>query len=161
MRNLLTVLRAAARPRLHPTGTVECAFRVMPWEVGLRTFRSDRYLAVAEAAQFDFVTRTGLLRPLLRQGIGWVNLAQASVFQRPLHLMQPFVVSTQVACVDDRHAYFSHAFSSGQGPHALVLVKAKFKQGGRTVPPESVLGPQPREKSARIQALDGLLPGAG
>ncbi len=128
----------------------------MPWDVGIGTFRSDRYFAAAEAAQFDFVTRTDLLRPLLAQGVRWVNLGQASALHRPLRLFQSFVVSTKVVCVDEKHAYFSHIFSSAAGEHARVLVKAKFKQGSRTVPPHAVLGVQPTEKSIEIQALDRL-----
>lgn len=161
MRNLVTVLRAAASQTLVPTETIDCTFRVLPWDVGVRTLKSDRYFAIAEAAQLDFLTRTGLLWPLLKNRVGWVNLAQSSVFRRPLNLFQSFDVATKIMCADDKHAYFVHTFSSSSGEHAEVLVKAKFKRGSVTVPPEKILGPQPSDKSESAKALDSLTCGSG
>jgi hypothetical protein len=156
MRNFLTLLGAAARRNEPASQPLNCTFRVMPWEVGIGTFKSDRYFAAAEASQLDFVTRTGLLRPMLRQRIRWVNVAQASILRSPLQLLQRFVVTTRVLCVDDKHAYFSHRFSSRAGDHAEVLVKVKFKSGSLTVRPDLLLGVQSTIKSPAIVALDGI-----
>jgi hypothetical protein len=162
MRNALTLLRALLRRGPSPGvgEAVTAPFRVTPLDVGLSTLKSDRYFAVAEAAQLDFLVRTGLAKPLLARRVNWVNLAQACRFERPLKLLQRFEVSTQVVCTDDRHAYFSHRFSSAQGLHAEVLVKVKFKQGRLTVPPVQALGLVPSAKPAHLQLLDQMLQAA-
>jgi acyl-CoA thioesterase FadM len=155
MRSLATLLLASTRSRGRPGDALDCAFRVMPWDVGIATLKSDRYFAFAEAAQFDFIARTGLLWPMLAQRIRWVNLAQASTLQRPLRLWQGFSVGTRVVCIDDKHAYFAHRFSSAQGLHAQVLVKAKFKRrDGMTVAPREWLGPLETGKPDSVRALD-------
>jgi acyl-CoA thioesterase FadM len=156
MRLLLTVAEALLAGRNPSDAAVSCRFRVMPWDVGVATFKSDRYFTVADAAQFDFAIRAGLLRPALREGIRWINLAQACHFERPLRLFQPFEVITAVACADERHAYFSHRFETPGHLHAEVLVKVKFKQGRLTVAPQRYFPQAPTSRSAAIEALDAL-----
>lgn len=159
MRNALTLARALLRPGAAvPADTaVRARFRVLPTDVGLSTFKSDRYFAVAEAAQLDYLVRTRRLRPLLARRVRWVNLAQACRFAQPLKLLQPFEVLTAVVCVDDRHAYFSHRFESAQGLHGEVWVKAKFKQGRITVAPGEALGIAPTDKPAHLVLFDQML----
>jgi acyl-CoA thioesterase FadM len=156
MRLFSTVAQALFAQRQLPEATVSCRFRVMPWDVGVATFKSDRYFTVAETAQFDFSIRVGLLRPALREGVRWISLAQAGRFARPLRLFQAFSVVTRVVCVDEKHAYFSHRFESPGQVHAELLVKAKFKQGRLTVAPDRFFPQAPRTRSAAIDALDAL-----
>lgn len=140
MRNLCVLLLAAAKPRAVPGSPVECRLRVMPWEVGVTTFRSDRYFAAAETAQFDFVARAGLLARLWRDHVAWINLEQSARFERPLKLLQAYTVTTRVEPPDGRIACFSHRFTSDKGVHAEVRVRAKFKSGRVTLDPADVLG---------------------
>jgi acyl-CoA thioesterase FadM len=156
MRLLLTVGQAVLARRRPPDGAVACRFRVLPWDVGIAALKSDRYFSVADAAQFDFAIRVGLLRPLVREGVRWVNLAQACRFERPLRLFQAFAVHTRVMCVDARHAYVSHRFESAGHVHAEVLVKVKFKSGRLTVPPQRFFPQAPTQRNAAIDALDAL-----
>lgn len=156
MRLLLTVGQALLARRQPPDLVIACRFRVMPWDVGIATLKSDRYFSVADSAQFDFAIRVGLLRPLLGEGVRWVTLAQACSFQRPLRLLQAYAVHTRVVCVDPRHAYLSHRFESAGHVHAEVLVKIKFKSGRLTVPPQRFFPQAPTVRSAAIDALDAL-----
>lgn len=156
VRLFLTVGQALLAARRPPDAAIACRFRVMPWDVGIATLKSDRYFSVADAAQFDFAIRTGLLRPLLGEGVRWINLAQACRFQRPLRLFQAYSVVTRVACVDKRHAYFSHGFQLAGQVHAEVLVKVKFKSGRVTVAPERFFPQAPTIRNAAIDALDAL-----
>ncbi len=156
MRTLLVLLTALRSPRVPPTTSLDCPFRVLPWDVGISTFKSDKYLAVVEAAQLDYVVHTGLLPAALKRRVRWVNVTLATRFLRALHLFDRYVVSTRVECIDDKHAYFSHRFTSAQGLHAEVLVKVKFKEGRLTVPPESLLGAVSRDKSAAVRAINAL-----
>jgi acyl-CoA thioesterase FadM len=156
VRLLLTVVKALLARRRPPDAAIACSFRVMPGDVGIATFKSDRYFSVADAAQFDFAIRTGLLRPFLGEGLRWVNLAQACRFQRPLRLFQAYAVLTRVVCVAARHAYLSHSFEAAGQVHAEVLVKVKFKSGRLTVPPQRFFAQAPTLRSAAIDALDVL-----
>ncbi|HEX2546433.1 MAG TPA: acyl-CoA thioesterase [Ramlibacter sp.] len=156
MRPVLAAIFAALAPRVLPTEPVDCGFRVMPWDVGIATFKSDRYFTVADLAQVDFAIRTGLVGPFLRSGIRWVSLAESARFERPLRLFQRYTVTTRVVCADDKHAYFSHRFTSARGTHAEVLVKMKFKKGSLTVRPAELLHEQPSDKTKAILALDSL-----
>ena len=137
MRILFAIVSACFAPRAHPLDEVERRFRVMPWDVGIATFKSDRYFAVADLAQADYGVRTGLFGAFLKRRIRWVNLAQSARFSRPLRLFERFTVTTALVCTDGKHAYFSHRFTSPRGEHAEVLVKAKFKIGSLTVAPAS------------------------
>jgi acyl-CoA thioesterase FadM len=128
----------------------------MPWDVGMATFKSDRYFSVADLAQFDFAIRIGLLRPFWREGVRWVSLAQACCFKRPLRLLQAYSVLTRVVCVDARHAYISHSFESAGQVHAELLVKMKFKSGRLTLPPQRFFPQAGTNRTLAIDALDSL-----
>lgn len=154
MRNLVVACNAAFRSRVTASDAVECPFRVMPWDVGIRILKSDRYFAVAEAAQVDLVIRAGLLRRMLREGVHWANIAQSARFRIPLRLMQRYTVVTRIEAADTRHVYLSHRFVSSHGEHAEVHVKAKFKRGALTVPPQELFGNLPETKPPSALALD-------
>jgi hypothetical protein len=156
LRNALTACHALLQPRAPATGEFVCRFRVLPWAVGVRTFKTDRYLTVVESAQVDFVIRAGLLRRFLKEGIGWVNVVQTAQFERPLRLWQAYTVTTRIECADDKHAYASFRFATAAGVHATVLLKTKFKQGRRTIAPRELLGECPMDKPDLVQPLDRL-----
>lgn len=156
MRNLLTACHAALQPRMRADQAFVCGFRVLPWDVGVRTFKTDRYLAVVEAAQTDFVIRAGLLRRFLKERLSWVNVTQVAQFEKPLQLFAAYTVTTRVECIDEKCAYLSLRFDSAVGLHTTVLLKTKFKQGRRTVPPRELLGECATEKTAQVRLLDAL-----
>lgn len=161
LRNLLTLLLAwRARARVRPDARLACRFWVTPFDIGLRVLKSDRYLQLVEAAQIDFLVRTGLFAPLWRGGVSFVNVSQLVKFLRPVAVLQRVRVETHVAYADQKCAYFAHAFFIGDVPHAEVLVKMKFKRGAVTVPPAGILGPctavRPRQLDAWNEALDAM-----
>jgi len=135
VRNLLTFLLALLAPRADsPLSTIVSHFRVMPWDVGVRVLKSDRYLLLAEAAQVDYMVKTGLWRRLMREGLSFVNAAQMVRFARPIGLFQRVRVETTIVFADQRFVYFSHALFVGDTEHGQVMVKMKFKKGAITVP---------------------------
>ena len=155
LRNLLTFLMALLAPRAEsPLTTTVSHFRVMPWDVGLRVLKSDRYLLLAEAAQVDYLVKSGLWRQM-REGLSFVNAAQMVRFSRPIRLFQHVRVETNIVFADQRFAYFSHALLVGE-----VLVKMKFKRGAITVPlakfVEHAFGEKPVHLALWDQALDTL-----
>ena len=158
IRNLLTLISALAmRHRAGPWATVHKRFWVTPFDCGTRVSKSDKYLQLAESAQLDFLVRTGLLGTLLREGHKFVNTSQLVVFLKPVAMFKRVRIETAILFADDRCAYFSHVlFLEGQR-HGQILVKMKFKKGGRTVPPESVFGECARQKPACAEAWDRTL----
>lgn len=157
-RNLLTLVQAAFSGRnCTPQSRVTTGFRVTPFDVGIRVLKSDRYLQFAEAAQLDFMVRTRRAVPLVRAGIGFVNASQLIKFARPIGLFQRVDVETAIVFADEKCAYFSHTLFVQGTAHADVLVKMKFKQGRRTVPPREVFGECPGDKPTPLVAWDKAL----
>ena len=83
-RNLLTVVFALFKrdSAILQTGCF-CNFWVMPFEVGFRTLKSDKYLRLAEAAQLDFGVRGGLLKRMQQARCPMVNVTQQINFGNP------------------------------------------------------------------------------
>lgn len=161
LRNLLTFLMALLAPRADsPLSTTVCSFRVMPWDVGVRVLKSDRYLLLAEAAQVDYMVKSGLWRRQMREGLSFVNAAQMVWFSRPIGLFQHVRMETTIVFADQRFAYFSHTLSVGEVRHGEVVVKMKFKRRAITVPlanlVEHAFGEKPGHLALWDQALDTL-----
>jgi acyl-CoA thioesterase FadM len=155
LRNLLTMLRALWHSRrVEPQSRTLVHFRVTPFDTGIATLKSDRYLQMAESAQLDYVIRTGLLRVMLRQRYSFVNASQLVRFARPVRLFDRVAVTSQVIYADARFAYFHHVFRVGTSLHADVAVKMKFKKGRLTVAPAELLGSFDGPKPAWLQHWD-------
>jgi hypothetical protein len=80
-RNLLTLLMALFKrdSAILQTGCT-CTFWVTPFDVGIRTLKSDKYLQLAESAQLDFGVRSGLLGRMRKAGCLMVNVEQKIQF---------------------------------------------------------------------------------
>ena len=161
LRNLLTLLQALfSRAPVDPRSRVDTHFRVTPFDCGIGTLKSDKYLQLAEAAQVDYLVRTGLLRRLLREGVRFVNAAQLVKFSRPVGMFRRVRMETVIVFADDKCVYFSHALFIGAQRHGEVLVKMKFKQGAVTVRPDALIDHAFMAKPACIgtwdQALDAM-----
>lgn len=158
LRNLLTMICALWHHRsADPQSRTVVRFLVTPFDTGIATLKSDRYLQMAESAQLDYVIRTGLLRDMLRQGYSFVNASQLVRFSRPVRLFDRVVVSSQVIHADAKCAYFHHVFTVGASPHAEVFVKMKFKKGRLTIAPDQLLGAFAGPKPALLQHWDDTL----
>jgi acyl-CoA thioesterase FadM len=162
LRNLLTVIGALWQKRIaDPQSRTLVHFRVTPFDTGISTLKSDRYLQMAEAAQLDYVIRTGLLRVMLRQRYSFVNASQLVRFARPVRLFDRVAVTSQVIYADARCAYFHHVFSVGTALHAEVFVKMKFKRGALTIVPAEMLGAFSDPKPVMLQRWDDALAASG
>lgn len=94
-RNLLTLLIALCRRgRMRTEDAVSARFWVTPFDAGLAVLKSDRYFQLAEAAQLDFLVRTGLLGTLLRRRCSFVNAAQMVRFARPVRVFSRVTVDS-------------------------------------------------------------------
>ena len=129
-RNLLTLLFALFKRDLAILQTgCTCTFWVTPFDVGIRTLKSDKYLQLAEAAQLDFGVRSGLLGRMRRARCAMVNIEQQILFTQPIKLLDKVCVNTTIVFADVRFVHFQHLFSVRGQQCAIVQVKAKFKAG--------------------------------
>jgi acyl-CoA thioesterase FadM len=158
IRNLLTVLRALfSYASASPLSRINSQFWVTPFDTGLSKLKSDKYFQLAEAAQFDYMVKTGLIGHTLKHSIHFVNLAQMVKFGQPIALLSRVTVQSQVLYADDKQVYFSHALFAQGKQCAEVLVKMKFKQGAITVNPYTLLGPVTMPKPAALTLWDDAL----
>ena len=130
LRNFLTLLAALFKrdPAILQTGC-SCTFWVTPFDLGIRTLKSDKYLQLAESAQLDFGVRSGLLGRMRRARCSMVNLEQQIQFTQPTKLFDKVCVKTTIVFADAKFVHFQHLFSVDGRQCASVLVKAKFKAG--------------------------------
>jgi acyl-CoA thioesterase FadM len=155
LRNLLTLLQASlARGVVGAQSRVITHFRVTPLDCGIGTLKSDKYLQLAEAAQIDYLVRTGLFYTLLRGGVRFVNASQLVKFSRPVGMFQRVRMETAMVFADDKCAYFSHELFSGEHKHGEVLVKMKFKKGALTVRPGDLIDHAFAAKPASIDSWE-------
>ena len=135
----------------------EVKFWVTPFDSGIRVLKSDKYLQFAEAAQVDYLLKTGKFFMILRCGASFVNVAQLVKFTRPISTFGRVRVETQLIYADDKCAYFSHTMHARRGQAAEVLVKMKFKKGRVTVAPFSFLPVSFTAVPAKVQGLKPAL----
>lgn len=140
LRNLLTLLQAfLSREVVSAQSKVITHFWVTPFDCGINSLKSDKYLQLAEAGQVDYLVRTGLFRTLLRDGLRFVNAAQLVKFARPVSMFQRVRIETAIIFADSKCAYFSHELFLGKHKHGGVLVKVKFKRGSITICPGELI----------------------
>ena len=157
-RNFLTMLFALWRYNtVLPQARTSAWFFITPFDTGITTLKSDKYLQLAESAQVDYMVQTGLIKKTLASGYSFVNAAQMVKFIKPIRLFRRVRVETQVVCADDKCAWFRHSFYAGETRHAEVLVKMKFKNGAVTVAPGLLLGALTGDKPCWPQQLEDLL----
>ena len=124
-----------------------CTFWVTPFDVGIRIFKSDKYLQLAEAAQLDFGVRSSLLRRVRRARCAMVNIEQQVVFNQPIKLFSTVCVETNITFANAKFVHFWHTFIVKGQQCATVTVKAKFKAGRITQSALNLTGFDPAFKS--------------
>ena len=132
-------------------------FWVTPFDCGISTLKSDKYLQFAEAAQVDYLVRTRLFRTLLRDGVRFVNASQLVKFSRPVRMFRRVRVETAIVFADDKCVYFSHKLFLGGDEHGEVLVKMKFKRRSMTVRPDKLINHAFTAKRPCIDTWDKTL----
>ena len=129
-RNLLTLMLAVfKRDSAILQSGCPCTFWVTPFDFGVQTLKSDKYLQLVEAAQLDFGVRCGLLKRMQQARCSMVNVEQQINFGKPIALFNRVCVQTNIVFADARFIHFRHVFSVGGVSCANVVVKAKFKAG--------------------------------
>ena len=143
--------------RVLPQSRTSACFFITPFDAGIATLKSDKYLQLAESAQVDYLIQTGLVKKTLGSGYSFVNAAQLVKFIKPVRLFNRVRVETQVVYADDKCAWFRHGFFVGEIRCAEVTVKMKFKNGSVTVAPGLLLGAFPGDKPLWAERWDETL----
>lgn len=140
LRNVLTLLLGLCCTRKAPSASLSTGFLITPLDVGIAKLKSDRYLRLTEAAQIDFLARTGLFMTLMLRRYSFVNAAVLVRFAAPIKVFSWVEIQSRVVYHDERFAYFEHRFMSQEKQCACVLVKMKFKRARQTITPRTLLG---------------------
>lgn len=149
LRLLHLIIASFFRPRLDPVRDVSrLHFRVWPHDLDTSLHvNNGRYWTLMDLGRTDLMLRSGLWRPVLKNG--WVPVVGAGQirFRRELRLFQPFRLETRILTWSENHVVIEHRLvyhSKEGGPilNAIALVRAGLydRKERRFVPIERLLG---------------------
>jgi len=126
------LVTAWRRPKLGSTHEISSLpFRVWPTDLDISLHMNNgRYLTLMDLGRLDFMVRTGLWRPLLKNG--WTPIASgiAIRFRRELRLFEPIVLETKLLAWSDVTVVMEQILRFSSGPRAgQVASRALFKGG--------------------------------
>jgi acyl-CoA thioesterase FadM len=133
LRFLWLLLATAWRPSLDPrTATSRLMFRVLPTDIDINLhLNNGRYLTIMDLGRIDLVLRSGLWRPIWKNG--WAPTIGAVVirYRQELRPFERFRLETRLTAWSDSIAVMEQTFVIASGPRrgrvaARALVKAGF-----------------------------------
>lgn len=127
LRLLWLIVSALWRPRLAiPFAMSRLDFRVWPHDLDTSLHMNNgRYWTIMDLGRTDLMVRSGLWRPVLREG--WTPVVSAGQirFRRELRPFQAFGLETRLMFWDDRRFVMEHRLLTGNGTvAAIALVQA-------------------------------------
>lgn len=126
------VATAWFRPSLTQSDEISrLSFRVWPTDLDLSLHMNNgRYLTIMDIGRLDFMVRTGLWRPLLKNG--WTPIASgiAIRFRRELRLFDRFELETRLLAWSEVTVVMEQILRFSSGPRSgQVASRALFKGG--------------------------------
>ena len=120
------------RPKLESTHAVSILpLRVWPTDLDVSMHMNNgRYLAIMDLGRLDFMVRTGLWRPLVRNG--WTPIASgiAIRFRRELRMFDRYTLETKLLAWSDVTVVMEQILRFASGPRTgQVASRALFKGG--------------------------------
>lgn len=131
LRVLHLIISSFFRPRLDPARDVSrLSFRVWPHDLDTSMhLNNGRYWTLMDLGRADIMIRSGLWRPIMRNG--WVPVVSAGQirFRRELRPFQPFSLETRILTWLEGHVVIEHRLVStardgSQILNAIALVRA-------------------------------------
>jgi acyl-CoA thioesterase FadM len=131
LRVLHLIIASFFRPKLDPVRDVSrLTFRVWPHDLDTSLHMNNgRYWTLMDLGRTDIMIRSGLWRPILKNG--WVPMVAAGQirFRRELRPFRPFALETRIVTWSDTHVVMeqrlvSKAQDGGSVLNAIALVRA-------------------------------------
>jgi acyl-CoA thioesterase FadM len=138
LRFVWLILACLWRPSLDPrSSTSRLKFRVLPNDLDINLHMNNgRYLTVMDLGRLDLVLRTGLWRPIWRNG--WAPTIGAAVirYRQELRPFERYRLETKLSAWSESVAVMEQTFVIASGPRrgrvaARALIKASFYDRGR------------------------------
>ncbi|KFG67083.1 thioesterase family protein [Microvirga sp. BSC39] len=123
LRLLHLIVASFVRPKLDPARDVSrLAFRVWPHDLDTSLHMNNgRYWTLMDLGRTDMMIRSGLWRPILRNG--WVPVVNAGQirFRRELRPFRPFTLETRILTWSGTHVVMEHRLVSRSKDGSLIL----------------------------------------
>ncbi len=149
LRLLHLIIAAVFRPKLNPVRDVSrLTFRVWPHDLDTSMHMNNgRYWTLMDLGRTDIMIRSGLWRPILKNG--WVPVVGAAQirFRRELRPFRAFALETRILTWSESHVVMEHRLVSQAKDgspvlNAIALVRAGLydRRERRFIPMERLLG---------------------
>lgn len=145
---------ATARAPLAPLDESVVSFRVWPGDLDNNGHMNNgRFLTMMDLGRWDIVTRTGLLKVLVKRRMYPVVSAATIRYRRSLDAFQRYELRTRILGWDDKGFYVEHRFEREGETHALAVIKGVFLgPAGKVAPADIVELMQPGTPSPPLPA---------
>jgi acyl-CoA thioesterase FadM len=140
VRMLLVWWRGRFRGRLGPLDESVITLRVLPNDIDMNLhLNNGRYLTIMDLGRLDFIARTGMLRPMVRER--WAPLVgSASIrFVRSIDALRRYQLRTRLMCWDDKWFYFEQRFERNGELVAIGWVKGLLRGRNGNLRPAEIL----------------------
>jgi len=167
LRVLHLIVTSFFRPKIDPLRDVSrLSFRVWPHDLDTSLHMNNgRYWTLMDLGRADIMIRSGLWRPILKNG--WVPVVSAGQirFRREMRLFQPFHLETRILTWSEAHVVIEHRLTSRRRDgsrivNAIALVRAGLydRAAKAYVPMERLLdeiglSAEPPETAPEVQAF--------
>ena len=139
LRLLWLLLTAPWRSRMHALDEAVLRLRIHLNDIDVRVMTNDRILAFMDLGRVDLIIRTGLLRPMMRNGWTPVVLFAAVRFRQPLRLFRAYEMRTRILYWDERAFYIEQRFEREGRVVATGYVCATLRSGEGVVPAATII----------------------
>ncbi|GAB5388360.1 MAG: thioesterase family protein [Alphaproteobacteria bacterium] len=142
--------------------------RVWPTDLDLNFHMNNgRYLSIMDLGRTDMMVRSGMLKPVLKNGWMPVIAAANMRYRRSLEPLQKYLLKSRLVCWDEKWVFIEQTFETMDGKTAAVgVVKATILTKKGTLPTADLIAalghedlqspPMPQDIAVWMAAEQGL-----
>ncbi len=134
-RTIKLVIDARRAPRTEMLDTSSVTMRVWPNDLDVNLHvNNGRYLTLMDLGRLDMMIRSRTLGLVFRRK--WVPVLGAATvrFKRSMRLFEKFTLKTRILGWDEKWVYMEHRIETAEHLAVIAIVKALFKEKGRSIP---------------------------
>jgi len=132
---------ARTRAPLAPLDDSVIELRVWPGDLDQnRHLNNGRYLTMMDLGRFDLVTRTGLMKHLVRNRWSPVVTAATIRFRRPIDAFRSYQLRTRILAWDEQGFFLEQRFERDGNVHAAAVIKGVFLGREGKIPAARIVG---------------------